>query len=172
MRELGSWVDINYVGMYPDGTVFEDKSQGDPLRVVFGAGCVPKGLENALAEMGLGEERTVEVPYSEGFGPRNEEAVFRIPVSMIPDHASMPVGEYILWYGDRGKNKEPTAAKVVKADEFEVVLDLNHPLAGRDVVYRATIVDEGEEAETEVDLLLSQLREQIEIAKSMYPSES
>ena len=161
MRELGSWVDIRYRGTYPDGTVFEDRSAGEPLRVVFGASCVPRGLESALREMALGEERRVEVTAAEGFGPHEEAAVFRIPVSMIPDYRSLPVGEYIQWYGDTAKNREPTAAKVVKVDDFEVVLDLNHPLAGRDVVYEVTVVGEGEAGRTPVDAMLDELRQQV-----------
>ncbi|MCI8452604.1 peptidylprolyl isomerase [Enterorhabdus sp. P55] len=162
MRELGSWVDIAYRGTYPDGAVFEERVDKAPLRVVFGANCVPKGLERVLREMALGEERVVAVSAAEGFGPRDEDAVFRIPVSMIPDYRSLPVGEYIQWYGDTRKNKEPTAAKVVKVDDFEVVLDLNHPLAGRDVVYVVRVVAEGEAGATQVDVLLDELRRQVE----------
>ena len=111
--------------------------------------------------MALGEERRVEVTTAEGFGPHEEAAVFSIPVSMIPDYRSLPVGEYIQWYGDTAKNREPTAAKVVKVDDFEVVLDLNHPLAGRDVVYEVTVVDEGEAGRTPVDAMLDELRQQV-----------
>ena len=162
MRELGSWVDIAYRGTYPDGAVFEERVDKAPLRVVFGANCVPKGLERVLREMALGEERVVAVSAAEGFGLRDEDAVVRIPVSMIPDYRSLPVGEYIQWYGDTRKNKEPTAAKVVKVDDFEVVLDLNHPLAGRDVVYVVRVVAEGEAGATQVDVLLDELRRQVE----------
>lgn len=162
MRDMGSWVDISYRGTYPDGVVFEERAAGLPLRVVFGANCVPKGLERVLREMELGEERTVAVSAAEGFGPHEEDAVLRIPVSMIPDYRSLPVGEYIQWYGDTRKNKEPTAAKVVKVDDFEVILDLNHPLAGRDVVYEVKVVAEGEVGETQVDTLLGELKRQVE----------
>ena len=47
-------------------------------------------------------------------------------------------------------------------DDFEVVLDLNHPLAGRDVVYVVRVVAEGEAGATQVDVLLDELRRQVE----------
>ncbi|MGV8083722.1 MAG: peptidylprolyl isomerase [Coriobacteriia bacterium] len=138
MRKTNTYVCINYVGSFPSGEVFDDRRDGSPLKVLLGSAMIPKGVEKELLDMEDGEERTILVSPEEGYGPYENDAVFKIPLNTLPDWESLPVGKYIHWYG---KNERPAYAKVVEVTDTHAVLDLNHPLAGKELEYWVKIVE-------------------------------
>ncbi len=168
MRKYNTWVSIYYKGSLLDGSIFDDHSDGEPLKVIIGSESLPKGLEDAIIEMELNEERVIEISPDEGFGHHDPEGVFKIPSNSIPDYKKMPVGEYILWYGELKKNNVPTLAKVVSVDDAQITLDLNHPLADKKTSYWIKIVDEGIQVEQEIDDFMSQIKRQAEKEKQTW----
>lgn len=169
MRPYQSRVYINYVGSMPDGTVFDDHRTGVPLEVVIGADRVPKGVEAALREMNVGDEATLELEPDAAYGEYQSDAVFKVPINTIPHADSMPLGEHILWYGDRKKNKSnrPAIAKVVEKDDAHITIDLNHPLAGKNIVYWVKVIDEDlEPLPTRIDHALNEVRKKAEEEQS------
>ncbi len=146
--EKGDTVVFNYVGRFEDGEVFDTsyedvaKSAGvyveereyGPIEARVGEGEIIPGLEEALIGMEKGEKKVVSVPPEKGYGmPRGE---LRIPVS--PEQFSStglePVeGMYVMT--DAGM------AKIVSVSEKAVLLDFNHPLAGKTVTFEIEVVD-------------------------------
>lgn len=139
MRKNNTNVLIYYEGRMSDGTVFDSRKEGDPLEVLLGSKKVPRGLENALFEMKVGEERVVHITPEEGYGSYEPDAVFKIATRDIENGEDLPVGEYIHWYG---KNKKPAFARVTEKHDDYIVLDLNHPLADKEFDYWVKLVGE------------------------------
>ncbi len=128
---------INYVGTLPDGTVFDDNGSGEPLRVVMGGGAVMAPLMEALAAMGEGDERVVEVPAAEAYGAYDPAAILTVARAQIRGGYDLEEGQSILW---RSKERpQPVAVRVIAADDEVVRIDFNHPLAGRDLTYRVRV---------------------------------
>lgn len=116
-----------------------DSSQeyGQPLTVLFGAQNIIPGLENRMEGMEVGEKRTIEVPASEAYGEKNPELVQKVPREYfqgielekgMPLQAQTPDGQIINMI-------------VVDFDDNEVTVDMNHPLAGKDLVFEVEVVN-------------------------------
>ena len=128
---------INYVGTLADGTVFDDNEHGEPLRVVMGGGAVMPPLMEALADMGEGDERIIEVSAAEAYGAYDPKAILTVARAQIEGGYDLVEGQSIMW---RSKEKpQPVAVKVIAADDEVVRIDFNHPLAGEDLTYRVRV---------------------------------
>lgn len=120
-----------------NGKVFDD-CMGAPHEIIVGRRQVMKPLEDALADMRPGEERTVKLPAIDAYGEYDESALQHFPAYKVPNGENLPVGEYIGWTSPR--NIEPIPAKVVSIENQVVTLDFNHPLAGKDIEYWVKVV--------------------------------
>ncbi len=127
-----------YRGYYEDGTLFAEKSEGEPEEVVLGRRCVPERLEEALSAMAVGERKRVEVGL--GYGERREEAIQRgVLRSSVPHGECLEEGMEIMWRSPSNPHA-PVPARVAHADDYTFDLDLNHPLAGKNLVYEVLVI--------------------------------
>lgn len=132
-------VRINYKGSFADGTVFYDNENGLPIEVVVGGRSLPGALDKALAEMKVGEQRTVDAP--KAYGEYHPDAVqTRVPRYKIPNGDQLEEGMELMWTSPANP-LTPVPAKVLRVTEFTVDLDFNHPLAGKDLVYWVRLVE-------------------------------
>ena len=127
-----------YKGSFPDGTVFDDGSDG-PHEIRIGRHQVMQVLEDALDEMSVEEERILKIAAEDAYGEYDPSAVQRVPTFKIPNGANMPAGETIAWQTPR--NLDPIPVKVLDIDDYVATLDFNHPLAGKDIVYWVKVID-------------------------------
>jgi FKBP-type peptidyl-prolyl cis-trans isomerase 2 len=141
----GSLITINYRGRLNDGTVFDDCSSGEPLRVVLGAGMLPPGVEAALHIMQKGEERTVRLLPEEAFGAIDGEGIMALPRFSVPRAHELEAGMMIEWLSP--KAPKVVNCLVVGVNEATITLDFNHPLAGEEVEYWLKLVDVVEQGE-------------------------
>lgn len=131
MAEIGETVLVHVVGTLDDGREIENSRLGEPLQVKIGAGSLLPAVEGALCDMLPGDRRRVRLEPARAYGAFDEGLVQRVPASSFPNAANLPVGAYIELVTKMG----PLRAKVVSADESEIVLDCNHELAGHAVTY-------------------------------------
>lgn len=131
--KLGDRVSIQYVGKLEDGTVFDHNQGRDPLEFEAGSPNIIAGMSEAVVGMQVGEEKTVEIPPEQGYGPRNDELVIRVASSQLPDDAKE---------GDTLSDNQPNSMRwvVTEKTEEETVLDGNHPLAGKTIIFDVTLV--------------------------------
>lgn len=114
-----------------DGKVWETSVGGEPAQIVPGAHDVPAPVEDALLKLAPGAETEVTVPLA--YGPRDETKVESWPLEAFGKMAKdLKVGARVAGVRE-GKPAQPT---VVALDGKSAVLDFNHPLAGKTVVYR------------------------------------
>jgi len=120
------------------GSLIESsRESGQPVTFLVGAGEIIPGLESRMIGMKAGEAKEIEVPAEEAYGPRNPELVQKAPREYfqnvplekgLPLQAQTPEGRIINMV-------------VVDFDENTVTVDMNHPLAGRDLLFEVEILD-------------------------------
>ena len=124
--EIGDTVEIEYIGKLKDDTIFDQSKEKMPLRFEVGTGRVIRGLDNALIGMTVGQEKEVEVPPQDGYGGYNPKKVKKIPKGIKEkDLKENTVIDVKL------KNGRTILATVLEVTSSYVLLDFNHPLAGK-----------------------------------------
>jgi FKBP-type peptidyl-prolyl cis-trans isomerase 2 len=99
-----------------------------PQLVIIGKDSAPRGFENAIKEMAVGESKKATVSPSEAFGERNDQLVNVMRVSEFREKDINP-------YPGMQVNIDGRIATVKSVNSGRVVVDLNHPLAGETILY-------------------------------------
>jgi peptidylprolyl isomerase len=128
---------VHYKGSLKDGTVFDSSFQREPLQFVIGQGMVIPGFENGIIGMTEGETRTISIPVGEAYGDRNEDLVFAVDRSRMAPGMDLRVGMTLQLRPPDGSTAN---ARVKELSDDKVTLDLNHPLAGEDLVFELKLV--------------------------------
>lgn len=133
----GDTVRIHYTGTLKDGSTFDSSEGRDPLEFVVGAGHIIKGLDAALPGMQTGDKKSVSIDCADAYGPINPALHQGVPRDAIPDDIQLEVGMQLQMQTPQG---QPMPVTVTAIDEEQVMLDANHPLAGRDLVFDFEVV--------------------------------
>ena len=135
--ESNSTVSVNYTGKLEDGTIFDSSlvEGREPLKTTLGQGQLIKGFENGLLEMQVGESKTIEIPSEEAYGEYLDYLVQEVPIDQMP--GDVEVGTQLFSQTDMG----PVNFVVKEIKEMTVVLDANHPLAGKNLIFDLELVE-------------------------------
>jgi peptidylprolyl isomerase len=125
----GDTVKVHYTGKLDDGTVFDSSDGRDPLEFKVGEHKVIKGFENGMIGMEVGQEKTIDIQADDAYGQHREEMIQEVPKTVFKDF-SPEVGQQVGLMTQQG---QPLQAKVLEVNEEKVKLDLNHPLAGKNL---------------------------------------
>ncbi len=135
----GDKVTVSYTGKLEDGTVFDSSDEHDaPLSFELGANQVVPGFEEAVLGMEKDEEKEFTLSPDEAYGEHKVEMIKGIPKSAIPEGMAVEAGSRLLMTLQDGTNLPAT---VVEVSEEEIKVDLNHPLAGKTLIFRITVLD-------------------------------
>lgn len=138
--KAGDTVKVHYHGKLTDGTTFDSSEGREPLQFVVGQGQVIKGFDDALIGMTVGDKKTVDIPVEEAYGPANPENMLEFPKSDFPEGSAPEVGMQMHLSDNQG-NVFPVIIAAVKDES--VILDANHVLAGKDLVFDIELVEIG-----------------------------
>jgi FKBP-type peptidyl-prolyl cis-trans isomerase 2 len=132
----GSSVSVNYTGRLEDGTIFDTSLQEgrEPLTAVLGKGQLIAGFENGLIGMSEGEKRTIEIEPSDAYGEINPELMSEVPLDRVPE--GVKVGDQLQGQNQYG----PVNVTVREVKEDSVLLDMNHPLAGKKLIFDLEVI--------------------------------
>ena len=134
--EKGSTVKLEYTLKDDAGTVLDSNKGQDPLTFTQGSEQLMPGLEKQIVGMHAGEEKKVVLKPEEAFGPTDPSAQAEVPKGMLPPE-SLTVGARLMARNASGEQR-PVTIKEIK-DET-VILDLNHPLAGKTLVFEIKVL--------------------------------
>jgi peptidylprolyl isomerase len=135
--EKGNKVKIHYTGTLEDGTVFDSSKDRDPLEFEIGAGNVIPGFENGVIGMAVGESKTINIEPSDGYGNHRPDLIVEVEKSKFPENISPEVGLQLQLQQPDGKVVDVIVSEM---KEEIVVLDANHPLAGRKLTFEVELV--------------------------------
>ena len=133
----GSRVCLHLALKLADGTVAESTFEGEPLECVIGDGTLVYGLELALYGMRPGQRQTLTLHPDQAYGAHDAEAVGWMPREQFPADMVLQPGTLV---GFVGPNDEEVAALVLAVEAERVQIDLNHPLAGKPIIFESEIL--------------------------------
>ncbi|MBU0469325.1 MAG: peptidylprolyl isomerase [Candidatus Omnitrophica bacterium] len=115
-----------------------DTSVGkEPLTYTQGSNVIIPGLETALEGLEPGAEKTVVVPANEAYGENNPEAVVEIPKDQLTSEETPQVGMVLQMQTNTG---EAMVGIIQEVKEDALVIDFNHPLAGKELTFEVKII--------------------------------
>ena len=146
MIKQGSTVEVHYTGRFPNEEQPFDSSEGrDPLKFEVGVGQVIPGFENAILGKNVGDKVQVTISATEAYGEVREDLFVQVPFDKMP--GDVEVGQELQ--ADSG-NGQPVRVVVEAVNEDHVVINGNHPLAGKELVFDIEVISvEAKTEETE-----------------------
>ena len=140
-------VAIEYEVKEAGTTEIVDSNKGaTPLEFLTGKGQVIPGLENALVGMEKDENADILVKASDAYGELNPEAVQELPADQFE---GIELSEGLVLYG-QGEEGETVQVVVKSFTDETVVVDFNHPLAGKDLMFAVTVLEAREATAEEI----------------------
>jgi FKBP-type peptidyl-prolyl cis-trans isomerase 2 len=135
--EKGNKLKVEYTGTLEDGTVFDSSEKhGQPLEFEVGAGQLIKGFDEGVIGMEKGEEKEITIPADQAYGQPRDELVQKVPKDKLP--ADIKEGALLI---SKLPNGQQIPAKIVKIEDKEVIVDLNHPLAGKTLKFKVKVLE-------------------------------
>ena len=143
--KTGDTVSLHYVGTFPDGEEFDSSyERGEPVTVEVGAGMLIEGFDKAVVGMAVGEKRHVEVPKGEAYGDFNPNAFVEVDKTSFPKDFPFEKGAFVPLTNEEGAQ---FIGRLDEVTDNTVRVDLNHPMAGKDLEFDIELV--GIESDTE-----------------------
>ena len=133
---VGDRVQLEYTLTDDTGQVLDSNAGRGPLTYTQGEHQIIPGLEQALLGMRVGEEKRLSVRPEDAYGPVDPEAQSEIPREMLPPDAQTAGAELVA----RSPDGETRLVRVKEVKEATVVIDLNHPLAGKTLHFAVKIL--------------------------------
>lgn len=125
----GNTVEVHYVGTFEDGTEFDSShSRGETISFKVGTGQMIAGFDAAVLGMSIGETKEVSLEPDQAYGDANPEHVKTYPREVFPAEVQLTEGVTVSGQNELG---QPLIAKIMKVEDDTVLLDFNHPMAGK-----------------------------------------
>ncbi len=137
--ETGNVVEVHYVGTFDDGTEFDSShSRGETISFKIGAGQMIAGFDDAVIGMEVGDVKDVSISPENAYGEHVSDHVKTYPRSVFPPEVQLSEGVSVAGQNEMGQQM---IAKVVKLEGNDVVLDFNHPMAGKNLNFNIEMVN-------------------------------
>ncbi|MGR3794334.1 FKBP-type peptidyl-prolyl cis-trans isomerase [Vannielia sp. SX4] len=136
--KAGDTLHIHYTGTLDDGTVFDSSQGRDPLQFELGSGQIIPGLDAGVTGMEVGEKRSVQIEPAQAYGEHDASRVQAVERAAFPDDIPTDPGTQLQVQTAQGQVMPVT---VVAANDEHVMLDTNHPLAGKTLTFDVELVE-------------------------------
>lgn len=131
-------VRVHYTGKLTDGQIFDSSLEREPIEFTMGQGQLIPGFEKGLLDMKENEKKTIEIPSEEAYGAPREELIQEVDKNQLPDEIKPEPGMGLVSKSPDGREMN-LVVKEVKEDT--IVVDGNHPLAGKDLIFDLEVVE-------------------------------
>ena len=127
-------------------TVVDSNIGGTPLVFMFGKGQIIPGLESGIANMNVGDNGEIPVKAVDAYGEYNSEATQEVPKDQFSG-IDLELGMSLYGQGEDGSTVQVVVKEI---GEENIMIDFNHPLAGKDLLFSVTINNIRDASEEEV----------------------
>ena len=131
----GKVVSMHYT-LHVDGKVVDTSEGGEPLEFIQGMGHIIPGLEHELYDMEVGQSKNVTVPAKEGYGEPDDNAFMDVPREAFPTDVPLDKGTELEL---RDQSGNPVYARIDDVSDQNIRLNMNHPLAGKELHFDVKI---------------------------------
>ena len=132
----GIFVQVHYTGTLENGEVFDSSKGRAPLEFQMGSGQIIPGFEQNVMGMAVNETKNFSLPPEQAYGQRDENLIREFPRSQTPEGFDPQVGQTVALMTEQGQQ---IPATVTEATPEKVVVDMNHPLAGKTLKFEVTV---------------------------------
>jgi FKBP-type peptidyl-prolyl cis-trans isomerase SlyD len=129
-------VSFHYTLTDQSGEVLDSSDGRRPLSYLQGHGQIIPGLERQLEGLEAGALITLHVPAAEAYGARDEALLVTVPRANFSSDVDLTIGNTVMAEG----KDHPAVLTIREVRPDEVVLDANHPLAGKDLNFAVELV--------------------------------
>ena len=140
-------VAFHYTLKSAEGEQMETSRDKDPMSYLHGGNNIIAGLEKAMEGHAVNDEFSVTVEPEDAYGVRNENNVQRLPLKRLKGIGKVSVGQVL----NMKTNKGQVQVTVLKVGRFNVDVDGNHPLAGKQLTFDVEVTDIREASEEELE---------------------
>jgi FKBP-type peptidyl-prolyl cis-trans isomerase 2 len=137
----GSKVSVEYTGTLEDGTVFDTNKGKEPLVFEVGEKKIITGYEKNIIGMEKGQSKKITLKPEDAYGPVNEKLMVKIPKQSLQSKGVDAKEGMKVKMEPKDQNYPPRIATIKKVEGDTIILDLNHPLAGKTLIFEVKIVD-------------------------------
>jgi len=138
--KAGDVVKVHYTGKLTSGDQFDSSAGREPLEFTVGAGQMIKGFDAAMPGMAIGEKKTINILPEDAYGTRSEEAIIQFPKENVPADMKLEPGMTLTLSNEMG---QPVPVIVVEVKDDVVILDANHFLAGKELIFDIELIEIG-----------------------------
>lgn len=131
-------VKVHYTGKLADGQVFDSSEGKEPIEFTLGQGQLIPGFEKGLLDMKINEKKTINIPKEEAYGEPRAELVQEVEKSQLPEEIKPEVGMGLVSKTPDGQEMNLVVSEI---KEDTIVVDGNHPLAGKDLIFDLEVVE-------------------------------
>lgn len=136
MIQKGNKVTVHYTGRYENGDIFDSSIGKEPLTFKVGEGNIINGFENAIIDKEIGDKIEVDIEPIDAYGDYREDLLIEVPNDSLP--GAVDVGMALQAQAENGA---PINVVVKEVKENCVIVDANHPLAGKKINFSIEIID-------------------------------
>jgi len=135
----GDKVKVHYVGTLKDGTEFDNsRTRGEGLEFTIGDGRLLKGFNDTVDGLKIGETKKIDLEANEAYGEYQENAVITVKKTEFPKDMEFVLEGVVQGQDAQGR---PIQGQIIKIEEEEVELNMNHPLAGEDLAFEIELLE-------------------------------
>ena len=135
MIQMGNVVSVHYTGKLTDGEMFDSSEGRDPLTFQMGSGQIIPGFETALVGKNVGDKVTINIQPNEAYGQIREDLIVKVNKSQLP--GEVHEGMSLQAQSDDGQSVNVIVTEI---HDDHVMIDGNHPLAGKELVFDIEVV--------------------------------
>ena len=127
----GLKVTLEYTLTLPDKTVADSTAGKEPFSYIHGDNQIIAGLEKGLTGLKAGDRKRITLAAAEAYGPYDEKKKMTVPKANVPPETKA---------GALLRSQDGLEARVLEVKGDSVLLDMNHPLAGKNLVFDVNIL--------------------------------
>ena len=120
-----------------EGKLVDASEENEPIEFIQGYQNIVPGLEKELYSLSIGDSKEITVSPKDGYGDVDPEAVMDVPRSEFPKDTDLESGLELALQQPDGQVMHAIVSSIT---DDSVKLDFNHPLAGKELVFRITVV--------------------------------
>jgi len=139
-------VSFNYTLTDRSGEVLDSSQGREPLSYLHGHDQIIPGLERQLEGLEAGDTVELEVPAAEAYGEHRSDLLYEVERSRFDDEVDLEVGNQVMAEGA----SQPVVLTINAVGDETVVLDANHPLAGKDLNFAVEVTEVREATDEEL----------------------
>ncbi|WP_431135925.1 FKBP-type peptidyl-prolyl cis-trans isomerase [Psychroserpens mesophilus] len=131
-------VRVHYTGKLKDGQVFDSSEDREPLEFTLGQGMLIPGFEKAVIDMKVNDKKTVDIPVEDAYGDVNKDLFHKVEKAQLPETIKPEVGVGLV---SKDANGNEHQFRIAEVKEDHIIVDGNHPLAGRELIFDLELVE-------------------------------